>query len=376
MMHRPPDDSTFLYDLSLAAARTRSAEEALTNACAWVRRAIGEELAGFHVSFPDTAGRLRVDVSVGTAPETRRSARKRTAFTSRRTMIAGSGQAGVLYMPLSSPDATLGVIEIVAPRAALEDRLPLLEVVAAQTALAYGHARLQEEWTEALANEKRRLEGLDKGLVWAAHELRAPVVAAERAVEAVLDTGEAGEHRPEDDRDVLRLVQQELRRAADTATDLLRWAVGDSTLRRRPTDLGDLLLHVADTCSIEGARDRIEVRTSHGVTASVDRALLSVAISNLVRNGLAYGGAGHVLMSLDRADASATITVRDEGPGIAPGDREVIFDPFVRRSSVPGAGHGIGLFLARRVIQAHGGEIRLDAGPEGATFRVDLPLGA
>jgi signal transduction histidine kinase len=376
MMLRPPDETTFLYDLSIAAARTRSAEEALTNACAWARRAVGEELAGFHVSFPDAAGRLRVDLSVGTAAETRRSARKRAAFTGGRTMIAGSGEAGVLYMPLSSLDATLGVIEIVAPRAVLEDRLALLEVVAAQTSLAYGRARLHEAWTEALADEKRRLEGLDKGLVWAAHELRAPVVAAERAIEAVLDAGEAGGHPPDDDRHLLRLVQQDLRRAAETATDLLRWAVGESTLRRRPTDLGDLLLHVADVCSLEGARDRIDVRTSPGVTASVDRALLSVAISNLVRNGLAYGGAGHVLMSLDRADSSATITVRDEGPGVAPGDRDAIFDPFVRRSSVPRAGHGIGLFLARRVVQAHGGEIRLDPDADGATFRVDLPLGA
>lgn len=375
-MPRPPDDTAFLRELSLAAASTRSAEEALTNACAWVRRAVGEELAGFHVSFPDGSGRLRVDVSLGSAPQTRRSSRRRAAFTGRRTVLVGSGEVGVLYMPLSSGDATLGVIEIVAPRSLLEERLPMLQVVAAQTSLAYGHARLQEAWTEALADEKRRLEGLDKGLVWAAHELRAPVVAAERAIEAVLDAAEAGDHRPEDDRQVLRLVQRELRCAAGTATDLLRWAVGESALRRRPTDLGDLLVDVADACSIEGARDRIDVRTSPGVTASVDRALLSVAISNLVRNGLAYGGAGHVLVSLDRADASATITVRDEGPGVAPGDREAIFDPFVRRSAIPHAGHGIGLFLARRVIQAHGGQIRLDADARGATFRVDLPLGA
>jgi two-component system sensor histidine kinase GlrK len=67
--------------------------------------------------------------------------------------------------------------------------------------------------------------------------------------------------------------------------------------------------------------------------------------------------------------------VQDRGPGIPPEEREAIFEPFLRGSRAPARpGSGLGLFIAKRVIEAHGGELRLEPAPVGATFRVELPM--
>jgi two-component system, OmpR family, sensor kinase len=68
-----------------------------------------------------------------------------------------------------------------------------------------------------------------------------------------------------------------------------------------------------------------------------------------------------------------TVEVRDEGPGLPEGKEYQIFDPFVRGENGHRGGRGLGLFIARRVVEAHGGTISAESDGKGAVFRVQLP---
>jgi signal transduction histidine kinase len=103
---------------------------------------------------------------------------------------------------------------------------------------------------------------------------------------------------------------------------------------------------------------------------------LRSAIANVVRNALVYSPpATGVRVRVEASGDSARVVVRDEGPGIAAQERETIFDPFSRGRSASGnQGVGLGLFIARRVLEAHGGSIALRPSRSGATFVLELPV--
>jgi two-component system OmpR family sensor kinase len=103
---------------------------------------------------------------------------------------------------------------------------------------------------------------------------------------------------------------------------------------------------------------------------------LRSAIANVVRNALIYSPAGsEVRVRVEDPNGSARVVVRDSGPGIPPGERETVFDPFSRGRTNGSAHHGagLGLFIARRVLEAHGGTISLRPSKSGATFVLQLP---
>jgi signal transduction histidine kinase len=96
-----------------------------------------------------------------------------------------------------------------------------------------------------------------------------------------------------------------------------------------------------------------------------------------VSNAIKYGEGRPVDVTTRREGDSAVLAVKDEGIGIAAADLEQIFERFERRvSSRNYGGFGLGLWVARKIVQAWGGTIRAESAPgKGSTFRVDLPLG-
>jgi signal transduction histidine kinase len=108
-----------------------------------------------------------------------------------------------------------------------------------------------------------------------------------------------------------------------------------------------------------------------------DVAQLRSAVANLIRNALMYSPSTtpvEVVVDADRV--RARVTVRDRGPGIPSEERSRIFDPFVRGAvgRDVARGNGLGLFVVRRVAEAHGGSVRLDRTSGGARFCLQLPI--
>ena len=214
--------------------------------------------------------------------------------------------------------------------------------------------------------------GLDRALLVTSHEFRGPLLAVELALERILITSAL---EPEERR-LLRLAASDVRGVVRTMDDVLRWSAGRRLLRRRRTELKRLLVDVADRCQRESPAGRIDVRGEPTYVAA-DGSLLRCALASLMRNALAYGGAEPLVrVTLHRSPRAVTIAVHDNGPGVLRSESDAIFAPFVRgsRSPVSGSGRGLGLYIAQRIVQAHGGNVRLVFGRPGTTFHVRLPV--
>lgn len=117
------------------------------------------------------------------------------------------------------------------------------------------------------------------------------------------------------------------------------------------------------SCKLEGE--------SADVRLTVPRAVLAEVLTNLVRNGIeAMGGTGELVVRLERQDGRLHIDVRDAGPGLDPAIVPHLFR--AGRTTKPG-GTGMGLYLSRRLMEAHGGTLSLSTGGAGASFRITLP---
>src|SRR5262249_3263954 len=142
----------------------------------------------------------------------------------------------------------------------------------------------------------------------------------------------------------------------------------DAPLERAPCDVAALVEETVQRIRRDpaAAGARIEVAADSGLTVLGDRAKLGQALFNLVRNAVQIGGAGvEVAVAAARAGDGARITVADDGPGIPSELRAALFEPFV--GARPG-GSGLGLAVARRVAERHGGRLVLDPTRRGAPF--------
>ena len=170
-------------------------------------------------------------------------------------------------------------------------------------------------------------------------------------------------------RRILPRLLETIERATDIASAALNFA-GQETPKLSPTRfaLHALAAEIGDALD-GGARWSNQV--PRDVEIEADRARLGEALLHIARNAV-QSGAREVRISLQQEGGRVRILIADDGPGLAPRARDNLFTPFL------GAGRadktGLGLVLARDVVRAHGGEIRLEAtGDDGTTFVVELP---
>lgn len=211
---------------------------------------------------------------------------------------------------------------------------------------------------------------LETAIVMVAHELRAPLLAVEETVVLVAARSEMSE----EDRRLLELATIDLHRLAASVHGLLSWSTGMTSIGRRPTDLAGLLDDIAGSLSFEQRSDRVRVHILDRSEAWVDPLLARVAIENVVRNALIHGDPREAVdVTLDREGHAALVVVRDDGRGIPDEEREGIFDPFARGLDTRSEGFGLGLFIANRAVEAHGGSIVLEPASRGTVIRLEFP---
>jgi two-component system sensor histidine kinase BaeS len=228
---------------------------------------------------------------------------------------------------------------------------------------------------DTMADQLQREDDLRRAVVAdVAHELRTPLAVLQGEIEA-LNTGvvQAGP-------DELRSLDEEVRRLVDLVDDLGVLASAEAavlTLERHPTRLDEVVGQAADRLQPRFARQHVQL-VRHLVPVVVDgdaRRLDQIAI-NLLTNALKFSpSGGEVTVSLWAAGGQAQLTVTDDGPGIAPGEQDRIFERFYRGSAASdSAGSGIGLAVVGELVAAHGGSVGVTSEPgHGATFCVALP---
>ena len=122
---------------------------------------------------------------------------------------------------------------------------------------------------------------------------------------------------------------------------------------------------------IPEAASRVRIDPAPGVRMAGDRELLAQALLNVLKNAVEASPAAQVTARGRRTGGRIEILVRDDGPGLPPETAERLFEPFYTTKE---KGMGIGLYLTRRIIEAHGGTIAVRSRPgEGTEFRIDLP---
>ena len=206
------------------------------------------------------------------------------------------------------------------------------------------------------------------------HELRTPLAVIQGNLEALLDgvyPADAAHLEP------ILAETRLLERLIDDLRTLTLAEAGSLVLHREPTDLGALLNDVAAGYRSQAKQGAIELTVKVAGDLphlEIDPARIREVASNLLTNALRHTPrGGFVALSAELADGQAAFTVRDTGSGIPPDQLERIFDRFYRSPDSPGS--GLGLPIAKSLIEAHGGTITANSEiGEGTTIQVSLPL--
>jgi phosphoserine phosphatase RsbU/P len=233
-----------------------------------------------------------------------------------------------------------------------------------------------------LEADRRELERQrDEFFAGVSHDLRTPVAAIKASIEAVLAS------LPPDLPPALRrllvnidLATDELARLVDDLLELARLEAGRVDLRPVECDLRDVVRGAArriePLAQQRGQRLRLDL-PAEPVLARVDPERLGRAFGNLVANAHHYGRAdGTIGLGVRAGPSDAVVSVSDDGPGIPPAEHGRIFNRFYRSSTTAARreGTGLGLPIARGLVELHGGRIVVDSAPgAGATFHVVLP---
>ena len=215
------------------------------------------------------------------------------------------------------------------------------------------------------------------------HELKTPLATVAAAVEALQDFGAL--HDPRRAADYLTLARQELRRLADLVDKVLHIAVEDRAgpalpLHPEPLRPAELVAGLVRRHQLQATKPaQFEVVISPLDTLLADRLHLAGALDNLLDNALKYSGERvRIRLRGQPAAGGWQLTVADDGPGIAPGYREAVFEQFFRVPTGnlhPVKGFGLGLYYVRQVVAGHGGRVRVRPAPGGGSeFVIWLPF--
>jgi signal transduction histidine kinase len=239
------------------------------------------------------------------------------------------------------------------------------------------HALLEIMVTLAVASAgaERKSRRLDIALATAVHELKGPLAVSQRLFDILLERGSASS---DDWVDLLRRSRDELSHLLSICDTFLRWDMAEDPKVTIRADVGKVLHEVVAEAHLDSAiQEKIRVGFPEDLRAVADEQLLRVAVVNMVRNALDHSPEDAVVdLTADRWGDLVSIEVTDQGPGIAPEEREGIFEPFMRSKASRArgaAGAGLGLFIARRLIEAQRGSIEVHVTQEGTTFRVLIP---
>jgi signal transduction histidine kinase len=236
------------------------------------------------------------------------------------------------------------------------------------------------------ARSAGRREALDRvrGDVVAtvSHEIRSPLTSVKGFTRTLLARWDR--FSDEQKRAMLETIDADADRVTRLLRELLdvsRIDAGRVQLHRRPTEVAAVVHTVVEKAALgDLGRDRdLRVEADPGLpTVPADPDKVEQIVTNLLENALAYAPDSPVWLQLtDDGDHGIRLSVVDHGPGIAPDQRRAVFRKFGRGRDNRRAGTGLGLFITRGLIEAHGGRVWLDEEvDEGATFHVTFPADA
>ncbi|MDE2264160.1 MAG: response regulator [Gammaproteobacteria bacterium] len=268
-----------------------------------------------------------------------------------------------------------------------DSMLRLLDALARQIARLIEHGTAEEARDASEAGMRVRVAALERVdreknsfLAMLAHELRNPLAPIRNVGEVlahVLHDQPAARHPLA----ILKRQTDQLTRLVDDLLDISRIQQGRLTLQEKPVEIGEILEHALETVQplIREKRHYLALeRLQAPVFVLGDRARLVQCVANLLQNAAKYTPpGGRIHMGCVESGAKISVTVRDNGAGIAPSLLPQLFDPFVQSEGTlqhSRGGLGIGLAIVRQLVEMHGGSVEAasDGEGRGAAFTIHL----
>lgn len=285
----------------------------------------------------------------------------------------------MLALPLVSRNQPFGVLVFLKEHQVPRNHwnLRLAQAIAAQTAIAIVTARLYETALQKEKGLSARLKHLEHLAEMLAHDMKAPGERLEGLAELLVQ--KYSRQLDEDARRLLLLIRDNSKELTERVEMLLELAqVGSVTEVLEAVDPTLVINDILKARAVELAENRIDVHTAFATLAVPShRAYLRQIFDNLISNAIKYSqnNTNRAIKILSRQECGkAVFSVIDNGPGIPLQERDRVFEPFVRLNPKLSKGTGIGLTIAKRIVEWHGGRIWIDDRDTGCTVTFTLPL--
>jgi PAS domain S-box-containing protein len=295
-------------------------------------------------------------------------------------LIKVSGARSMIVVPLLAREAVVGAITLIATESARRytgTTVATARDLAANAALAIDNARLYERAQRAVLAREDMLS-------FVSHDLRNPLMGIQLTAELLLKGQRGGEERRRGWKQLERIRRgvQQMRRMIDDLLDIssldagrLPFTIGAHDAARMFDDAAMMLAPLAEEKNVVLTFD-FEPGHRGDLYIRCDRDRVIQVLSNLIGNAVKFTPAGGAIkIAAGRAGNQALFTVSDSGPGIPPMLRPHIFERYWQAEETARNGRGLGLFIAKGLVEAQGGAIWVDSlAGDGATFSFTLPL--
>ncbi len=269
-----------------------------------------------------------------------------------------------LHVPLVTGDSAEGVLSVrLANPLTLEQR-ELLDAFAAQLALFVNkESALEERRAIQVARQSEKLQRALFDSV--SHELKTPLAAISAALQ-----------QSQPDRAELKQAVGRLTRTVDHLLDATRLESGLMQPAREWCDPGELLREAITQTRLKEKAIKVNVAPDLP-PISVDACLIEQALLSVLANATLHGASKQPIeISVARDNSTIVFSVADHGPGLVAGEEHKVFEKFYRRPGTAPGGLGLGLWIARQLVEAHGGQIiAQNREGSGARFSIRLPIG-
>lgn len=300
-------------------------------------------------------------------------------------VVERAGFRALLAVPLLHDRRIIGalVVQRKAPGKFERETIDLLQTFAGQSAIAIQNARLFHEAKEKGHALEVASKHKSQFLANMSHELRTPLNAIIGYTELILDNiyGEV----PTKIRDVLQRLEKNGRHLLGLINEVLdvsKIEAGRFDLSLSDYSMGDIVRTVSTSLEALAAEKSLMLKVAVPGNLPVgrgDERRLTQVLMNLVGNAIKFTEAGEVKIEVQTCDEGFLVSVTDTGPGIAPADRQHIFQEFRQidsSSTRAKGGTGLGLSIAKRIVELHGGRIWVESEPgKGSTFMFLVPVG-
>ncbi len=227
---------------------------------------------------------------------------------------------------------------------------------------------------EALRHSERLKSALLDAVT---HDLRTPLTAIKASATTLLGSNTVGDDAR---RELLEVIDEEadrLDRFVEEMMELAQIEGGQLALHRTPVAVLDVVNEALDRCAVALEKHPVEVAIPHDLPAlRVDAATISTVLVELLDNATKYSRPGTpIRVVAEQPDsANVAVAVEDRGLGVKPEIREKVFQKFFRDPSTKSRGFGMGLAIARGIVEAHGGKIWMEPNPAGGSiFKFVVP---